>query len=111
MAQTYFIFDRADHREEATLYYALNSRLMMERHGEDMQLIRRIETQEERLKAEKNLHLFKQRIRSQYEHQARAKVTASKNASGLVSMVALGKPRAPTQLAIDLTCIGEAQPE
>ena len=58
MAQTYFIFDRADHREEAMLYYALNSRLMMERHVADMQLVRSIETQEERLKAEKNLHVF-----------------------------------------------------
>jgi hypothetical protein len=110
MAQTYFIFDRADHREEAMLYYALNSRLMMERHVEDMQLVRRIETQEERLKADKNLHVFQRRIRSQYEHQVRA--VAPKNASGLVSMVALAKPRAPTQLAaIDLTCIGENQLE
>lgn len=110
MAQTYFIFDRADHREEATLYYALNSRLMLERHVEDMQLIRRIESQEERLKAEKITHLFKQRIRSRYENQVRA--VAPKNESGLVSMVALAKPRAPTQLAaIDLTCIGENQPD
>jgi hypothetical protein len=109
MAQTYFIFDRADHREEAKLYYSLNSRLMLERHVEDMQLVRGLETQEDRLKAEKNLHHFKQRIRSQYENQVRA---APKNESGLVSMVALAKPRAPPQLAaIDLTCIGENQPE
>lgn len=109
MAQTYFIFDRADHRAEATLYYALNTRLMLERHVEDMQLIRRIESQEEGLKAEKLLVAFKKRLRSQLEHEVRA---APKNESGLVSMVALGKPRAPPQLAaIDLTCIGENQPE
>jgi hypothetical protein len=109
MAQTYFIFDRADHREEAKLYYALNARLMTERHVEDMQLVRRIESQEERIKADKITHVFKQRLRSRYEDHVRA---APKNESGLVSMVALAKPRAPTQLAaIDLTCIGENQPE